>query len=311
MSADNDAPRRPAAGRPSVSVVVPTRDRPELLHRAVTSILAQSFPGDLECIVVFDQSPPAPLSFESTAGRQVRVLTNDRTRGLAGARNTGIVSGSGSLIAFCDDDDEWHPDKLSLQADRLQSAEFVVCGVRIHHAGHETVRLPPPEIGLADLVRSRITAVHPSTFVIRRDALIGMGLVDEKIPGSYGEDYDLLMRAARRGPIVAVAEPLADVHWHRQSFFAEGWSSRASALEYLLDKHPEFAGDRRGLARMQGRIAFAQAALQRRAAAGRSSWRAIRNNPAERRAYLALAVASGAVPASLIMRLANQRGRGI
>ena len=311
IPADSDASLRPAAGWPSVTVVVPTRDRPELLHRAVRSILGQSFPGDLECIVVFDQSPPAPLPVESFAGRRVRVLTNNRTPGLAGARNTGIVSGDGSLIAFCDDDDEWNRDKLSRQVDRLQSAEFVVCGVRICHAGRVTVRLPPPEIGLADLIRRRITAVHPSTFVTRRDALTGMGLVDEKIPGSYGEDYDFLMRAARRGPIVAVEEALVDVYWHRQSFFAEGWSARASALEYLLDKHPEFAGDRRGLARMQGRIAFAQAALQRRAAACTSSWQAIRNNPTERRAYLALAVASGAVPANLIMRLANNRGRGI
>ena len=62
---------------------------------------------------------------------------------------------------------------------------------------------------------------------------------------------------------------------------------------------------------MQGRIAFAQAAVQRRTAACGSSWRAICNNPTERRAYLALGVASGAVPATFIARLASRRGRGI
>lgn len=308
---DDSASRQPSSGWPSVTVVVPTRDRPEMLHRAVRSILGQSFPGDIECVVVFDQSPPAPLPVASSAGRRVRVLTNGRTPGLAGARNTGILSGDGSLIAFCDDDDAWDRDKLTRQAERLQSAEFAVCGVRLHHAGRVTVRIPPPQIVLADLIRSRIASMHPSTFVARRESLMHIGLVDEKIPGSYGEDYDFLLRAARRGPIAAVEEPLVEVYWHSESFFAEGWSARASALEYLLDKHPEFHSDRRGLARMQGRIAFAQAAVQRRTAACGSSWRAICNNPTERRAYLALGVASGAVPAAFIARLASRRGRGI
>ena len=302
---------RPATGWPSVTVIVATRDRPELLHRAVRSILGQSYPGDIECVVVFDQSAPRPMSVESSDGRRVRVLTNSRTPGLAGARNTGIVSSDSVLIAFCDDDDEWDHEKLSRQVERLPSAEFIACGVRIHYAGRVIARIPPPEVGLADLIRSRITAMHPSTFVTRRDALTGMGLVDEKIPGSYGEDYDFLLRAARRGLIVSIEQPLVDVYWHKQSFFAEGWAARASALQYLLGKHPEFAADRHGLARMQGRIAFAQAALNRRAAACESSWRAIRNNPLERRAYLALAVASGAIPATFIMRLANNRGLGI
>jgi GT2 family glycosyltransferase len=51
-----------AGGWPAVSVVVATRNRPELLLRAVTSILGQSYPGDLECLVVFDQSQPTPGS---------------------------------------------------------------------------------------------------------------------------------------------------------------------------------------------------------------------------------------------------------
>ena len=43
---------------PSVSAVIPTRDRPELLARAVQSVLNQSYPGPLECVVVFDQQAP-------------------------------------------------------------------------------------------------------------------------------------------------------------------------------------------------------------------------------------------------------------
>ncbi len=298
---------------PDVSVVVATRDRPALLERAVRSIMGQSYPGDIECAVVFDQSSPAAIAVEESGGRRLTVLTNTRSRGLAGARNSGIAATRGALVAFCDDDDEWDADKLKLQVELLEgsSAEFVACGVRIHHAGSIIARIPPRSVGLARLVRERVTALHPSTFVMRRSGLADVGLVDERIPGSYGEDYDWLLRAARRGPIVAVEQPLVDVYWHEQSFFAERWESIADALSYLLGKHPELTANRQGLARIQGQIAFAQAALAHRPAAARASWNALRNNPLERRAYLALAVATGIVPATSIVRLANSRGRGI
>jgi glycosyltransferase involved in cell wall biosynthesis len=311
-SADAAAPGG-AAGWPSVSVVVATRDRPHLLEQAVRSILGQSYPGPIECVAVFDQSPPSAVSATQSPGRRLRVTANTRRPGLAGARNTGIAESGSALVAFCDDDDQWDAGKLRLQVGLLEaaSADFVACGVRIHHSGHVVARVPPPSVRLSQLVRDRISALHPSTFVMRRAALDAIGPVDEQIPGSFGEDYDWLLRAARRGPILAVQQPLVDVYWHPQSFFAERWRTIADALAYLLDKHPEFSGDPRGLARVQGQIAFAEAAMACRAAARRASMSALRNNPLERRAYLALAVAAGVVPATAIVRLANSRGRGI
>jgi len=171
--------------------------------------------------------------------------------------------------------------------------------------------MPPAEVGLAQLARERVTALHPSTFLIRRAALDEIGLVDEQIPGCYGEDYDLLLRAARRGPVLSVQQPLAEVFWHEQSFFAERWQTIADALRYMLGKHPELQADALGRARIEGQIAFAEAALAHRGDAFRSSWRALRGNASERRAYLALAVAAGIIPASSLVRAANRRGHGI
>jgi Glycosyl transferase family 2/Sulfotransferase domain len=302
----------PASTWPSVSAIIATRDRPELLARALRGVLGQAYPGDLECIVVFDRSSPAGIPAEVPPGR-IRVMTNSRTPGLAGARNTGIAASGGALIAFCDDDDEWAAGKLRCQVEHMGRipAEFVGSGIRIHHGDRVVARVPPPRVELQQLVRERVTALHPSTLVMRRAALMEMGLVDEGIPGSYGEDYDWLLRAARRMPIAAVPEPLVDVYWHEQSFFAERWETIADALAYLLGKHPELRADPQGRARVQGQIAFAHAAQAHRATACRASVRALRGNPRERRAYLALGVASGVVPAASVLRLANRFGRGI
>jgi hypothetical protein len=172
-------------------------------------------------------------------------------------------------------------------------------------------REAPSSVDLGQLVRKRYPELGAPTFVVRRAALADIGLVDETLPGSYGEDYDLLLRAARLGPIVAVEQPLVDVFWHQQSFFSSRWQTIADALTYLLDKHPELAADAQGTARIEGQIAFAQAAMKNRSAACRASLRALRRNPRERRAYLALAVASGVVSAASIVRLANRHGHGI
>jgi glycosyltransferase involved in cell wall biosynthesis len=304
---------RRAAPWPSVTVIVPTRDRPAMLARAVQSIIGQSYPGEIECVIVFDQSEPVQVNVEQPAGRRVRLLANTRTPGAAGARNTGIVASDGALVAFCDDDDVWDADKLRLQVEQLDAAPFgfICCGIRVHYADRVIARPAPSSVNLQQLVRDRHAELHLTTFVLRRDALAEIGLLDEQVPGSSGEDYDFLLRAARRGPIVAVQQPLVEVFWHPQSFFAQHWQMVADGLEYLLGKHPELGADPRARARTEGQVAFAHAALAHRMAAWRASFRALRGNPLERRPYLALAVAVGIIPASSIVRLANRRGRGI
>jgi glycosyltransferase involved in cell wall biosynthesis len=94
-----------AAFTPLVSVVVPIRDRPALLKRAVAAVLGQNYSGNFECVVVFDHSPPRlPEGFTVPPGRSLRVVSNQRTPGLAGARNTGITVARGEFVAQCEDD---------------------------------------------------------------------------------------------------------------------------------------------------------------------------------------------------------------
>jgi glycosyltransferase involved in cell wall biosynthesis len=301
----------------SVTAVVPTRDRPELLRAAVAAILAQEYPGDIEVVVVYDQSDPDLSLTRDEPGRRVRVVTNTRTPGLAGARNTGILAATGDLVAFCDDDDEWLPGKLAAQVAALHAAgpeaEFVACGIRVDYDGSTVDRpLALERVPLAALLRSRLTELHPSTFVIRRLSLMdGIGLVDEKIPGSYAEDYEFLLRAARRVPLVNLTRPYVLVRWHKRSYFTGRWQTIVDALQWLLRRYPEFATEPRGEARVSGQIAFAHAAMGSRRDAMRWARRTWRRNPREPRAYLAVAVACRAVRPDTVLRGLHHRGRGI
>jgi glycosyltransferase involved in cell wall biosynthesis len=305
-----------AAEAPPVSVVVPTRDRPELLRRAVTAILGQTYRGPVECVVVHDQSDPELAWPPPPPGRRLVVVGNQRTPGLAGARNSGVLAATGELVAFCDDDDEWRPQKLARQVPRLigtPSAAVSTTGIVVRHQDRATTRLAPTLlVSHRQLLRSRLTELHPSTVLARRRHLLDdIGLVDEQIPGSYAEDYDWLLRASRLAPVLAVPEPLVVVHWHQASFFADRWRTVIAALTYLVDKHHELQGEPSGLARIYGQIAFAHAALGERGPARCWAGRALALDRRERRAYLALAVSLGLVRAPTVIRMAQAAGKGI
>jgi glycosyltransferase involved in cell wall biosynthesis len=302
---------------PSISVIVPTRDRPELLWHAVQSILSQDYPGEVECVVVFDQSAPTPITVEPAERRRLHLIRNERTPGLAGARNAGVLASDGELVAFCDDDDDWLPGKLRLQVDAMRpnpEAVVATCGIFVLYRTRTIRRLPPngTTVTQEQLLRKRMMEVHPSTVLVRRTALLGsIGLVDEAIPGSYAEDYEWLLRAARVAPIVVVREPLVRIHWHPSSFFEERWQMIARALTYLLDKHPEFEQEPAGLARIEGQLAFAYAALGQSKIARRWAIQALRRNWRERRGYVALAVSTRVLRPETVIRMAHTLGRGI
>jgi glycosyltransferase involved in cell wall biosynthesis len=305
-----------AAPASSVSVVVPTRDRPELLRRAVTAILGQTYQGSIECVVVFDQSDPDLPWAALPPDRRLILVRNERTPGLAGGRNTGIMRATGELVAFCDDDDEWLPEKLARQVERLQSrpdAAVATTGILVRYKDRTTTRLAPTSVVThRQLLLSRMTELHPSTVLARRRQLLdSIGLVDEHIPGSYAEDYEWLLRAAKHAPVLALQEPLVVVHWHQSSFFADRWRTIISALTYLVDKHRELQQEPSGLARIYGQIAFAHAALGERSAARTWARRTLSLNRRERRAYLALAISLHLIRARTVVRLAHVAGKGI
>jgi hypothetical protein len=163
----------------------------------------------------------------------------------------------------------------------------------------------------SQLLASRMSMLHSSTLVIRRTALIGdLGLVDEEVPGSVNEDWDLLLRASALQPIVNVDRPYVTVAWSARSYFSRDWATIIASLGWMLCHHPDIATNRVGSARVYGQLGFAHAASGRRREGARWARRSLRRSWREPRAYLAMAAACG-VPAEFILRTLHKRGRGI
>lgn len=299
-----------------MTAVVPTHDRPEMMRRAVQSILDQDYDGDIEVIVVFDACEPVLPEVGLADGRTLHGVVNERSRGLAGARNTGILAARHSLVAFLDDDDAWLPGKLSSQVGVIEAypaASLVGTAMVVDDGAREHERLVGSGIVTHDmLLHDRIAGLHSSSFLFRRSALLGdVGLIDEELPRSYGEDYDILLRASVVGDIHVVDRPFVRVTWQGQSYFFGRWNDYADALEYLLAKHPDFARSGRAIGRIESQIAFARVSADRRRDGARWARRSLRHSPTQAKSYLALLIAARLVTTRQVTRVAARFGKGI
>jgi glycosyltransferase involved in cell wall biosynthesis len=200
---------------PSVGVIIPTKGRPQLLERAIRSVLAQTY-TDFQIIVVIDG--PDLLTDSSALeamDSRISVLSLIVNVGLAEARNRGIRFTKAKWIALLDDDDEWLPKKLCLQVKRALELGgdhvFVPCRFIEKTAKMERVmpiQLPTDASHFSEYIYCHHGYLQPSMFFISRKLCLDVPFT----PGlRFIEDSDWLLRATRHRSIRigSVDEPLS------------------------------------------------------------------------------------------------------
>ena len=207
-----------------VSVIIPTRNRPHLVSRAVRSALAQTY-KEIEVIVVLDG--PNDLAFDALKefdDSRMKVLVLPENVGPSGARNAGAQAAEGPWIAFLDDDDEWSPFKLEKQinAASLVNAPFPVIAsyVLVRTPARDMVqpgRVPGPDEPVCEYLFCRPSffrkegSLQTSTLVMKKALFERIPFRREVVPH---EDQDLVLRAAKMNGVCieVVPEPLSI--WH-------------------------------------------------------------------------------------------------
>lgn len=172
---------------PLISCIIPTRDRPEYLRRAVDSILDQTY-DNVELIVV--ASPPHESTrqiVQEYKGKNcvVNAVYIQDTSGPIVARNVGINEAKGEYIAFLDDDDVWKSEKLEKQAEYLDEYSIVSSLVQIQKEEKiidiesEIPNWMINEIGIVETFCNYIT-LYPSCVIMRKSELRSVGGFDEE-----------------------------------------------------------------------------------------------------------------------------------
>jgi glycosyltransferase involved in cell wall biosynthesis len=208
---------------PLVSAVIPTRNRPDLVCRAVRSALAQTYPN-LEIVVVIDGPDEATVTaLESFKDARVRIVALDENVGGSEARNIGAREARGQYVALLDDDDEWLPTKLDrqIQCAASSSEALVTCRHIQREPGKKDVllprRAPLPGEDISDYLFSSkgldlpLYGPQTSSYVVSKSLLL-------EVPFRRGQpchqDWDCFLRIMRKPAINyrMVDEPLCIFH---------------------------------------------------------------------------------------------------
>lgn len=184
---------------PLVTVVIPTRNRSDRIREAVKTVLDQTW-RRLEVVVVDDASDDRTAEVvDSLRGEdsRVRSVRHSRRKGAAAARNTGVREGSGSLLAFNDDDCTWSPRKLERQVDALEGGHGIVAycpmRLRLSSGGERIVAVPDAERDALEALLKRSFIPTP-TALVPRELFREVGGFDEDLPAL--QDWDLVLRLA-------------------------------------------------------------------------------------------------------------------
>lgn len=237
-----------------ISVVIPTFNRRHQLGRAITSVLSQEG-VDIELVIVDDGSTDGTIEWiaQEFPDPRVRVLKNARSKGPAGARNSGILAATGDLIAFLDSDDSYLP--LHLKECQEVFSRFpevgVVFGKALYEQNGQPVDYMGPNFELK-LAQASTTYTDTalkvfdaeffthllrygcyfnlSTIVLRAQA--AQALMNEGL--RIAEDYEFWARLSRSHRFVCLSRPQISYLLHDQNISFEEADSAADNAPKLL-----------------------------------------------------------------------------
>jgi len=209
---------------PTLSVVIPTLNRPDALRRTLADLLKQDYPVDRWEIIVVDQSD-AEVKLPSHCGVRLRRMRLTRKQSGA-ARNKGAEEACGEVIVFLDDDVEIiTEDFLRAHAENYRSADVGAVAGRFLQPWDKAVeRVKSWQVGRVtpwllvvtanfnwDKRLEEVEGVAGGNFSVRRDVFLFIGGFDTAFPGTaYFEETDLAIRLRKAGYRIAF-EPRATV----------------------------------------------------------------------------------------------------
>ena len=232
-----------------VSAVITTHKREsEVVERALTSILAQTYPN-IEVFVI-DDSPSdfagreqVKRIVEKYKDRNVTYIAHDTCRGACAARNTGLKVATGEFIAFLDDDDVWKPEKIEKQL-----LGFINDNVALVYCGHELYNVEQNIYKTAKTVYEKGNIIEKLMYfnfigstsfpLLRKKHLDEIGGFDELL--ASGQDYDVWVRLAQKYEVNYVEDVLVTYYVHGGDQITKNYKKRIDGQERLLSKNMDY-----------------------------------------------------------------------
>ena len=156
-----------------ISVIMPYRQKKEYVHKAIKSVMGQTY-KKFELIIIFDDEKKDDLSFIKSITKnkkKIKIIINKKNIGAGAARNKGIRKAKGKYIAFIDSDDLWKPNKLEKQIEFIESNKykFIFSSYLIKNGNKLKIRHAKKKINYNDLLKS--CDIGLSTVMLKKSIL--------------------------------------------------------------------------------------------------------------------------------------------
>lgn len=141
-----------------ISVIMPYRQKKKYVHKAIKSVLGQTY-KKFELIIIFDDEKKDDLNFIKSITKnkkKIKIIINNKNIGAGAARNKGIKKAKGKYIAFIDSDDFWKPNKLEKQIEFIESNKykFIFSSYLIKDESKLKIRYAKKKLNYNDLLKS-------------------------------------------------------------------------------------------------------------------------------------------------------------
>lgn len=226
---------------PRVSVVIPSYNHAQYLGEAIQTALNQTY-RDFEIIVVDDGSTDNTPQVLAGFGDPVRCIRQEN-RGLAAARNAGVLAARGEFVAFLDADDSWLAEYLAkMLAAFGNDASVGAVYSGWHYVDSSGKLLPRTNIQVLerDEMYQAMTFMDfliPSCVVVRRECFDRLGLFDETFRAAQGcEDWDMWIRVLARYAMVGVPQALVKYRVHGDNM-SSNLEQMERAKQVVVAKH--------------------------------------------------------------------------
>lgn len=206
-----------------------------MLRRALESVLNQTF-DDFEILIIDGtRSEETKDIVKSHRDGRLRYIPQ-RGKGIANARNLGVLKARGEFIAFLDDDDCWRKDKLELQVEAFRELPknygLIYTAFTYYYLEKEKVLGIKHPLASGDVYRHMLkdNITGTSTIMVRRECFKRVGPFRESFPTC--EDWDMWLRMSKICYFGAIDEPLVDYSIHSGQFsFAKYLAGRYRMIE--------------------------------------------------------------------------------
>ena len=198
---------------PKVSIVIPTiSGRIELLQKALSSIEKQTY-KNIEIIVVRDDGSPTQK------------------------RNMGIERASGKYVAFLDDDDICHPERIERQvelAEKYPDVGLIICWIEDRRFGEPYIDKYKKVITHEEVLQlMRLSST--SSYFARRDILKKLKGFDESLPTA--QEYELAIRISAETHHILCVDQILVTQFKTPDQITKDWNKKIIGIKKIREKH--------------------------------------------------------------------------